>query len=160
MKYLDKISKLIGRTVEIKQFDFIIENDSLCIEIKKMLLKDLNTNNINAKDEFYFSKTKFVRSLKEIYTSNLKLFSMYLEYIGNNKFIDIDGQQIEIKLIKELKKDTKYYFSKLFDEQNKVIYTPLASHYNIDDPKLLNIQKDKIISGYNIFQKYFFMKIR
>ena len=73
---------------------------------------------------------------------------MYLEYIGNNIFIDIDGQQIEIKLIKELKKDTKYYFSNLFYEQNKVIYTPLASHYNIDDPKLLNIQKDKIISGY------------
>ena len=142
-----KIYELIGRTVEIRQFDFIIVDNSLYIEIKNLLLKDINKNNINIKDEFFFAKTEFIRTLKEITTKNLKLFSIYLEYTGNNTFIDIDGQQIEIKLIKELKRDTKYYFSNLFYEEKKAKYTPLTSHYNIDDPKLLEIEKDNIISG-------------
>ena len=74
--------------------------------------------------------------MEEINSKNLTFFSIYLEYTGNNTFIDIDGQQIEIKLNKELKRDKKYYFSNFFYRQNKVKNTPLPSHYNIDDPKL------------------------
>ena len=82
------IDTLNGMKINILSFRFNIKQSNLFIEIEDFKpLNIYNDNKISSENEFFFSPSKFVSSYEEVELNNIRLFSIYLEYLGNPFFL-------------------------------------------------------------------------
>ena len=151
------IDTLKGMKINILSFRFNIKQSNLFIEIEDFKPSNIyNDNKISSENEFFFSPSKFVSSYEEVELNNIRLFSIYLEYLGNNYFSDINGKKIKIETNQKLKKFSKYYFSNLYLDTNGIKYIRFSSHCDITDNKLLNLIDDNQIKSGIISKIYLY----
>ena len=156
-KIIKNIDEIKGKKIKIIGFRLVVIKSNLFIEIisfekineKSFSIKSENNKKIiKVENEFFFTKSKFIKSFSELKSNNLRLFSIYLEYKYDNIFEDIDGNSIKIKTTKKFERYSKYYFSNLYiSSLGSIEYIPLTTHCNINVPKLLDLIEDNQITS-------------
>ena len=150
-----------GIKIKITQFQFINIENNIFIKILEVFFYKNERIEIEPRNQFVFNST-YLKSLKELKTKNIKLFSILLKNINNEIFEDINGEQIKLYFDKNFEKDSIYYFSNLFNDESNAKKISVSKVYNYNDKKILNFMNNNILSG-EITEVFFYenkIKIR
>ena len=149
------IKDIIRTKIEIKQIEFVSEGKNIYIKILNLIFSKNDKVNQEPKDEFHFNST-YIKSLKDLKSKQVELFSIVLKYNENNVFEDIDGQKIELKFSGYLIKESYYFIYNLYYKENEIRTLPITNICDYNDKKILKIMNhDSIISG-EITNVYFY----
>ena len=142
----NNINDIIGRKINIIKFKFINVGKNIYIKILNFNIQN-DKIKLEPKDEFRLN-SKNIRSLKEIKSKQVGLFSAILKYKGNNFFEDIDEEQVELNLSEDLIEDKYYFIYNLYYKNNNIRTIPISNICDYNDNKILNlVNNSNIISG-------------
>ena len=148
------INDIIGRKINIIKFKFINVGKNIYIKILNLNFENEKIK-LEPKDEFRFNSIN-IRSLKEIKSKQVGLFSIILKYKGNNFFEDIDEEQVELKLSEDLIEDKYYFIHNLYFKNNNIRTIPISNIYDYNDVKILNIMNNSNVISGEITNVYFY----